>query len=141
VAWKRDGNRILVEAAVPPGTTAVVSLPDGSDDFEVGSGGHRWDIPAAPAAGVRPVASLDSPLAEIIDDPDAYAAVWQAIGAQDSGGAAAFRKDTVWYRQTSLDQSLIFTQPAVKREIAAALDALNERRAAAPSRTHENPRN
>jgi hypothetical protein len=57
------------------------------------------------------------------------------------GGAAAFRKDTVWYRQTSLDQSLIFTQPAVKSEIAAALAALNERRAAAPSRTPEKPRN
>lgn len=128
VGWKRDANRILVDATVPPGTTAVVSLPDGTDEFEVGSGVHCWDIPAAPAAGLRPAASLDSPLAEIIDDPDAYAAVWQAIGAQDPTGAAAFRKDTVWYRQTSLDQSLIFTQPAVKSEIAAALAALNERR-------------
>ena len=128
VAWKRGGNRVLVEATVPPGTTATVSLPDGSAGFEVGSGTHSWDVAAAPAAAARPAASLDSPLAEIIDDPEAYAAVWQAIEARDAAGAAAFRKDTVWYRQTSLDQSLLFTRPAVKADITAALAALNERR-------------
>lgn len=135
VGWKRDGSRILVEAAVPPGTTAVVSLPDGSDEFEVGSGLHAWDVPAAGPAATPAAASLDTPLAEIIDDPKAYAAVWQAIDAQDPAGAAAFRKDTVWYRQTTLDQSLIFTQPAIKQDIAAALADLNGRRAAAPART------
>ena len=130
VAWKRVGDRILVEATVPPGTTAVVSLPDGSAEFVVGSGRHSWDVPdAGPAAEPGPT-SLDTPLADIMDDPEAYAAVWQAIDAHDPAGAAAFRKDTVWYRQTSLDQGLLFTLPAVKRDIAAALEALTGRRAA-----------
>jgi alpha-L-rhamnosidase len=135
VAWKRVGDRILVDATVPPGTTAVVSLPDGTAEFAVGSGQHRWDVPAADPAAEPGAASLDTPLADIMDDPQAYEAVWQAISAQDPAGAAAFRKDTVWYRQTTLDQSLIFTQPAVKREIAAALAALTGKRAA---RTPEN---
>ena len=75
-------------------------------------------------------ASLDTPLADIMDDPEAYLAVWQAIDAHDPAGAAAFRKDTVWYRQTTLDQGLLFTQPAVKKDIAAALAALTGNRTA-----------
>ncbi|VXB88993.1 Alpha-L-rhamnosidase [Arthrobacter sp. 9AX] len=130
VAWKRVGDRILVDATVPPGTTAEVSLPDGSAPFVVGSGLHSWDVTdASPAAG-RAAVSLDSPLADIMDDPSAYAAAWQAIDAHDPAGAAAFRKDTVWYRQTTLDQGLIFTRPEVKQDIAAALEALNGRRSA-----------
>ncbi|UVJ41366.1 alpha-L-rhamnosidase [Arthrobacter sp. CJ23] len=135
VAWKHDGDRILVDATVPPGTTAEVSLPDGSAEFVVGSGRHRWDVPAAAAAPEPGAVSLHSPLADIMDDPAAYAAAWQAMEAHDPAGATAFRKDTVWYRQTTLDQSLIFTQPAVKADIAAALAALSTKRSA---RTTEN---
>ncbi|WP_242633308.1 alpha-L-rhamnosidase [Arthrobacter sp. S39] len=135
VGWKRVGDRILVDATVPPGTTAVVSLPDGSAEFVVGSGRHSWDVPDAGPAAEPGAASLDTPLADIMDDPQAYAAVWQTIEAQDRAGAAAFRKDTVWYRQTTLDQSLLFTQPAVKQDIAAALAALTDERSA---RTPEN---
>jgi alpha-L-rhamnosidase len=130
VAWKRVGDRILVDATVPPGTTAAVSLPDGSAEFVVGSGRHHWDVPGAQPAAEPAAASLHTPLADIMDDPQAYAAAWQAIEAQDPAGAAAFRKDTVWYRQTTLDQSLLFTPPAVKQDIAAALADLAESRSA-----------
>ncbi|MFJ6158612.1 family 78 glycoside hydrolase catalytic domain [Pseudarthrobacter sp. NPDC092184] len=126
VAWKRVGDRILVEAAVPSGTTAVVSLPDGSAEFEVGSGEHEWNV-AVPPPNERGAVSLHTPLADIMDDPVAYAAVWQAIEAHEPAAAAAFRKDTSWYRQTSLDQGLLFTPPAVKEDIAVALAALTDR--------------
>ncbi|MDQ0238865.1 alpha-L-rhamnosidase [Arthrobacter bambusae] len=132
VAWKRSGERILVEAVVPSGTTAVVSLPDGSEEFEVGSGRYAWDVrDAAPAAAYGAV-SLDSPLSAIMDDPGAYAAVWQAIDAHDPAAAAQFRKDTVWYRQTSLNQGLIFTPAPIKREIGSALSALSGTRTDVP---------
>jgi alpha-L-rhamnosidase len=128
VAWRRAADRMLVEATVPSGTTAVVSLPDGSAEFEVGSGEHHWNVdPALPVTEPGPV-SLHTPLADIMDDPPAYAAAWQAIEAHDPAAAAAFRKDTIWYRQTSLDQSLLFTPPAVKEDIAGALAALTDRR-------------
>lgn len=138
VSWRRAADRILVEATVPPGTTAVVSLPDGSAEFPVGSGEHRWDISAGKPAARPSTASLNSPLADIIDDPQAYAAVWRSMEARDPAGAAAFRKDTIWYRQTTLDQSLLFTRPAVKEDIAAALAGLNDRRAAVPSHAPDN---
>lgn len=130
-AWKRAGDRIFVEAVVPPGTTAVVSLPDGSEEFEVGSGQHRWDVPDAGPAAAPGAVSLNSSLSAIMDDPEAYAAVWQAIDAHDPAAAAQFRKDTVWYRQTPLDQGLIFTPSPIKEDIGSALSALSGTRAAA----------
>ena len=122
-----------MEAVVPPGTTAVVSLPDGSEEFEVGSGRHAWTVPDAGPASAPGAVSLDSPLSAIMDDPEAYAAVWQAIEAHDPAAAAQFRKDTVWYRQTSLNQGLIFTPAPIKEDIGSALSALNGTRAAVPS--------
>ncbi|WP_284981944.1 alpha-L-rhamnosidase [Arthrobacter sp. efr-133-TYG-118] len=133
VAWKRSGERILVEAVVPPGTSAVVSLPDGSEEFEVGSGRYAWTVPDAGPAAAPGAASLDSPLSAIMDDPEAYAAVWQAIDAHDPAAATQFRKDTVWYRQTSLNQGLIFTPAPIKEDIGSALSALSGTRAAVPS--------
>ncbi|MGG6382215.1 family 78 glycoside hydrolase catalytic domain [Paenarthrobacter sp. NEAU-H11] len=130
VAWKRVGDRILVEATVPPGTSAVVSLPGGSAEFEVGSGRHRWDVAGAEPAAASGTVSLSSPLADVMDDPSAYAAAWKAIDAHNPAEAVAFRRDTIWYRQTTLEQSLLFTQPAVKHDIAAALAALADRRSA-----------
>lgn len=138
VAWKRDGNGIVVEATVPAGTTAVVSMPDGSEDFEVGSGQYTWDVPDAGPAVAPGTVSLDSPLSAIIDDPEAYAAVWQVIDAHDPAAAAQFRKDTVWYRQTPLDQGLIFTPGPIKEDIGSALLALSRTRAAA-ARTPQEP--
>ncbi len=133
VAWKRVGDRILVEATVPPGTAAAVRLPDASPSFEVGSGDHRWDVAAAAPAASPGTPSLHTPLADIMDDADAYATVWQAIESRDPAAAAAFRKDTIWYRQTTLDESLLFTPPALKKDIADALAGLGERRAAQTS--------
>ncbi|MFD1937000.1 family 78 glycoside hydrolase catalytic domain [Nonomuraea mangrovi] len=39
--WSLDGGRLVVEAVVPPNTTALVTLP-GRAPVEVGSGHHRW---------------------------------------------------------------------------------------------------
>ncbi|MFJ3804288.1 glycoside hydrolase family 78 protein [Streptomyces sp. NPDC090088] len=42
VSWTRAGGELLVEVTVPPGTTALIDLPDGSDPVEVGSGTHMF---------------------------------------------------------------------------------------------------
>ena len=42
VAWTLDGTVFVVDVVVPPNTTAEVSLPDGSAEFEVGSGQHSF---------------------------------------------------------------------------------------------------
>ncbi|MFL5926709.1 MAG: family 78 glycoside hydrolase catalytic domain [Gaiellaceae bacterium] len=44
VAWRRRGGEVEVDAVVPPNTVAVVTLPDGSPAFEVGSGRHTWRV-------------------------------------------------------------------------------------------------
>ncbi|MFD3686294.1 family 78 glycoside hydrolase catalytic domain [Nocardiopsis sp. NPDC058631] len=48
VHWRRDGDRLRVSVAVPPGTSAAVDLP-GLAPFEVGSGEHRLEAPWLPA--------------------------------------------------------------------------------------------
>jgi alpha-L-rhamnosidase len=39
--WRRDGDAVVVEATVPPNTTATVVLP-GQAPFDVGSGTYSW---------------------------------------------------------------------------------------------------
>jgi alpha-L-rhamnosidase len=46
VAWRREGDRVVVEAEVPANTTAEVILP-GAETFTVGSGAHAWTVRAA----------------------------------------------------------------------------------------------
>ena len=42
VSWTVDGTAFALDVTVPPGTTAEVSLPGGSDVVEVGSGRHSF---------------------------------------------------------------------------------------------------
>ena len=65
---------------VPPNTTASVTLP-GSDaaSLEVGSGTHRWSYAYEAPGAHRPRLSLDSTLAELVDDAAALAAALQRV--------------------------------------------------------------
>ncbi|WP_181764496.1 alpha-L-rhamnosidase [Streptomyces albidus (ex Kaewkla and Franco 2022)] len=67
-AWRRDGDRLTVEAVVPPGTTATVHLPSSTDliqdPVEVRHGRHVWTVPAlaTPDAEITTVRDLiDAP--------------------------------------------------------------------------------
>ena len=57
VAWRRDGDAVVVTAEVPPNTEAVVDLP-GTESTVVGSGRHEWRFieraDAASRAAARP---------------------------------------------------------------------------------------
>jgi alpha-L-rhamnosidase len=79
-AWRIEQGLIVVEAVVPPNTSAAVTLPgkDGSP-IEVGSGSYRWSYPYEAPQRVRRSLSLDSSLGEVIDDPDGWAATLAAI--------------------------------------------------------------
>ncbi|TXN29333.1 family 78 glycoside hydrolase catalytic domain [Lacisediminihabitans profunda] len=50
VAWRREGDRVVVEAEVPANTTAEVILP-GREPIAVGSGAHTWTVDSAPPSG------------------------------------------------------------------------------------------
>ena len=52
--WFRDGGCLVVEATVPPNTTARIQIP-GAQAFTTGSGEHAWRVPleAAPRGRTR----------------------------------------------------------------------------------------
>jgi alpha-L-rhamnosidase len=126
---------VRVEAIVPPNTTAVVALPDGRE-FEVGSGTYEWEVHAAAAAldghGGAARVGLESTLAEIIDDLEAYQAIGEVLEAADPEAARAFRTTTRWSPGRELGEALFMhAGPDTQRQIAERLGALSAAREAA----------
>ncbi|MDR7183651.1 alpha-L-rhamnosidase [Microbacterium trichothecenolyticum] len=126
--WSRQDGVIRVEATVPPNTTAVVVLPDGRE-FEVGSGAHEWEVadtaPAAAASRIR----LDSTLAAVIDDLEAYEAIGKVLEASSPEAAHGFRTHTKWSDARELGEALFMhAGPETQQEIAARLAELSAER-------------
>jgi len=128
--WSREGGVVRVTATVPPNTTAVVVLPDGRS-FEVGSGAHEWEtVDAAPPASPSRI-GMESTLADVIDDLEAYRAIGTVLEAADPGAAHAFRTTTRWSDGRELGEALfMFAGPDVQQTIAERLADLSARREA-----------
>ncbi|TQM23632.1 alpha-L-rhamnosidase [Microbacterium kyungheense] len=126
--WSRAGEALRVTATVPPNTTAVVVLPDGRS-FEVGSGSHEWEtVDAAPPASTSAI-GLDSTLAAVIDDLEAYQAIATVLEAADPDAAHAFRTTTRWSDGRELGEALfMFAGPDVQQAIAERLADLSSGR-------------
>ncbi|MFT3797457.1 family 78 glycoside hydrolase catalytic domain [Microbacterium sp.] len=125
--WSRTGGTIRVEATIPPNTTASVVLPDGRA-LEVGSGGHVWEVADAPPPAPAPV-GLESSLAAVIDDPEAYAAIAAVLEAADPQAAHDFRTATIWTAQRPLGKSLPWSAgPDLRDAVAERLADLSARR-------------
>ena len=129
--WERRGDRLVVDAVVPPNTTATVRLPGAAEALTVGSGTHRWEV-AAPAVsnGHGPV-GLNTPLAEVIDDPEAYEALVTTLRTQDAAQARDFRDRTRWLPNRPLSDALDRVSPQVKESVQAALESVSSGRAGA----------
>jgi alpha-L-rhamnosidase len=126
--WKRDGASITVDVVIPANTTARVILPSSTDVIEVGSGAYSWTVDAVTdAAAFVPVGDR-TPLAAIIDDPEAYAAIWTAIEKHDAEHARNFRKHTKWTPGRVLDEAIFLMPKVVRAEIDAKLADLNSSR-------------
>ena len=128
--WSRDAGVVRVTATVPPNTTAVVVLPDGRS-FEVGSGAHEWEtVDAAPPASTSRI-GMESTLADVIDDLEAYRAIGTVLEAADPDAAHAFRTTTRWSDGRELGEALfMFAGPDVQQTIAERLADLSARREA-----------
>ncbi|MEU4674785.1 family 78 glycoside hydrolase catalytic domain [Amycolatopsis sp. NPDC023774] len=122
-AWHRDGELVRFDIEVPANTRALVRLPSGAE-HEVGSGTHTWTERHPRRRRTRAELGLDSDLATIVDDVEAYRAVMGAISAIDPGRAAAFRRTTRWTPGRSLRDPLSHTPLDVVYAIAKALVAL-----------------
>ncbi|MEV6851791.1 family 78 glycoside hydrolase catalytic domain [Actinoplanes sp. NPDC051411] len=128
--WRRRDDVIDFHVTVPPGAAAHVQLPS-TDVVEVGSGEHTWTITADIAPGMQREWSLDSDLADVVDDPQAYAVVVDALAGLDPQQAAAFRKNTRFVRGTALRKPL--------EKIPRPLIAEVERRLAELTRVRQAP--
>ena len=123
--WRAESGDIVVRAVIPPNTTAVVDLPDGSST-SVGSGTHEWRV--ADTRAVVTVSSdlgLGTPLAQLIDDREAYATVLDAIRSVDPEIAETFKKTTRWTVAQTLASSTIDTPSTVFDALTTALNELN----------------
>ncbi|GLI27009.1 alpha-L-rhamnosidase [Agromyces rhizosphaerae] len=129
VAWRREGDDVAIEATVPPNTTATVHLPGAHDEVEIGSGVHAWRVPA-PASPPSPgVVSLESPLADIVDDPEAYAALAGALDGGEPGSSAPMLRSIAWVPGRDLGEAIRMRTTAVQFDaVAAALGELNRER-------------
>ena len=127
--WTRspDGT-VVVEAAIPPGTTATVVLPDGRAPFAVGSGSHRWTVQFAAPRESLPALSLASDLGGILDDREAYVAVMTAIRSVAPEGAIRLRRQALWSIRRTLGESIAFMPGVVTDAVLEALAVLNSRR-------------
>jgi alpha-L-rhamnosidase len=129
--WVRNGDAVTVSATVPANATAEVILPGSTETITVGSGDHEWvvSLPGSSRAEGAGQVSPASTLAEIVDDPEAYATVWQTLAASDEHAAAVFRRHTKWTTGRTLAEPMHQFPPRVQKAIAAALDELNTTRA------------
>ncbi|MDT3316615.1 family 78 glycoside hydrolase catalytic domain [Microbacterium sp. KSW4-11] len=126
VAWRRDGHEIVVTAVVPANTRAEVAIPGAPD--EVGSGSHEWRFPAPATPARPPLDGLHASLADVIDDPRAYAALIDTIAAVDPDRAQAIRSETRWGAGRPVTTALMFTPPDL---LASVDDAIRRATASA----------
>ena len=128
VSWRVEGATWHLDVVVPPGTTAVVHLPDASAPQRVGSGEHAWSLPAheaLPGRGAR--VTLRSTTRELLDSVPAWAAVAPVLVA---AGVGADDAEVARRLAPSLDRSVEAMAAEVARSgsipVGAALVAAVE---------------
>ncbi|THG29399.1 alpha-L-rhamnosidase [Naasia lichenicola] len=128
VAWKiRDGVFELV-ADIPAGQRARVVLPFGGVTREVGSGRHSFSVDIAAVDEDRSALSMETPLADILDDVEARAAIMAYFDRIGYGFGHAWSGMGMWRPDSPLGDSLIMFAEERRPGLAAVLDDLNGRR-------------
>ncbi|MFH8252711.1 family 78 glycoside hydrolase catalytic domain [Microbacterium sp. B2969] len=118
VTWSREEGRVRIAATLPANTSATVQLPDGSEPFTVGSGTHEWTV-AGSSRSINRVQQLSmrTDLAQVIEDPDAYAAVLGALERHAPHAAQTLRTRTRWEPGVPLDVEFFILPKAVQSAI------------------------
>jgi alpha-L-rhamnosidase len=124
VSWHREGDEVVVAATVPANTTAEVSLPDGRAPFAVGSGTHEWRVPSPRARTARPPLTLDSPMSEVAERPEAYRAVIDTLRARSPDLERSFRTTARWVPQRTMKDALAQMPAPVVAAVGEALERL-----------------
>jgi alpha-L-rhamnosidase len=127
--WTAHDGQIVVHAVVPANASAVVVLPGMVDgEIQVGSGRHEWTVPDPRQRAVPQPVTLASTLGQIADDPEAYAAVLDAVDTLGTQWDGNLRSLQEWTDQRTLEDELVRLPPAAPERLRAVLDELNARR-------------
>jgi len=121
VAWRRDGDAVIVTAHVPANTTADVDLP--GLVTSVGPGSHEWRVAAASSPERPALPGLDADLASVIDDPRAYRALIDTLADVAPERVDAVRAETTWAAGRPLASALMFTPEPVLTAVDLAIRA------------------
>ncbi|WP_448256351.1 family 78 glycoside hydrolase catalytic domain [Microbacterium aurum] len=127
VSWERTSAGIRVEAVIPANTTAVVDLPDGSHD-DVGSGSHSWTVDEGEPVVAPGSVGLETSLAVLIDDREAYAALLEAVDSVNPDATAAVRSEAWVAHRTVGDMLFIHGGPLVRAAVEERLEELSASR-------------
>lgn len=126
VEWRREHGVVQITATVPTNTSAEVLLPDGRS-LDVVAGVHTWTVTEQATGG--PVAlTTATPLATIMDDPEAYRTVLEAFNRIDPAVAKDFQRRTAWVPNQPLFGAFSLISPAVVSEVEQSIAALNQAR-------------
>ena len=129
IFWQLTNGQLVVEATVPPNTTALVELPGHATPFEVGAGIYRWSLPFSATI------TLDSPLSAFLDDARAWQTILQAT-ASVHPGLGKITSERVRNSMRSLDQvsvrDIFGNRPMADRMLPALEVALAQELARIP---------
>jgi alpha-L-rhamnosidase len=133
VGWHRQGDDVVIDAVVPANTAAEVLLPGAASAEQIGSGSHTWTVRVPVVEREHGPVDDETSLATVIDDPEAYGAILQALESVDAESALDFRRRTRWVSGRSVAESLMWVPGPGRQEVEAALGRLNAGRT--PART------
>ncbi len=120
--WRREGDDVVVEASIPANTSAEIVLPGSSEVVEVGSGRHEWRVRLPRRTPPTGPLTIDSPLADVLERPEAYRAIVEELSRRDGELAATFRRRTRWVRERSLRDALERVPGDVVEGVGRALE-------------------
>jgi alpha-L-rhamnosidase len=129
-SWRLEGSQLVVDILVPHGTTAAVTLPGANEPVDVGPGAHHWALAYEDPRASRAPLSLDSTLAEIVDDRAGYDALIALMRQRLPGTAAGMLERMAGRGDVSLRQAIALmpTAGALEPELEAMLTQVSSRR-------------
>ncbi len=122
-AWTITDGTLTVVADVPANTTALLALPGGETE-EVGSGRHTRSIMWAQDAPRREPYSLDTPLAEIVDDEPTRSALLALLDELRERTHGGWNAEGRWRTDVRLRDMLGRLRPEKREDVAELLASL-----------------
>ena len=121
VTWRWADGAFALDVAVPPNARARIRMPGSSEVRVVGAGAHHLEAPLPEPPVASGAVGLDSPMARIVDDDEARAALLDALEASGYAMARTWSQQGRWRSDSTVLQSAVMISAD---QLAAAEAAL-----------------